>query len=153
MFGFHRVAAAVNRTTVANPQENAHEVLELLKQASNKDISIIVFPELTLTGYTAADLFLNQILIQKQYDALKSILKKSETISTIVIIGFVLLHNNRLYNTALVCQNGKIVGIIPKSYLPNKKEFYEKRQFNSGINIQNQTINLLNQEVPFGRSR
>jgi len=150
MYGFHRVAAAVNKTIVANPQENAHEVLELLKQASDKDVSIIVFPELTLTGYTAADLFLNHTLIQKQSYALESLLKKTETISTIAILGFALLHNNRLYNTALVCQNGKIFGIVPKSYLPNKKEFYEKRQFNSGINIQNQTINLLNQEIPFG---
>ena len=150
MFGFYRVAAAVNKTTVANPTQNAIEILNLLDQASQKNVSITVFPELTLTGYTVADLFLNQTLIQKQYDALASILETTKAISTIAIIGFALLHNNRLYNTALVCQNGKVLGVIPKSYLPNKKEFYEKRQFNSGINIQNQTINLLHQEVPFG---
>jgi NAD+ synthase (glutamine-hydrolysing) len=150
MFGFYRVAAAVNKTTVANPTQNAIEILNLLDQASQKNVSITVFPELTLTGYTVADLFLNQTLIQQQYDALESILNKTQTLSTVAIIGFALLHQNRLYNTAVVCQKGKVLGIIPKSYLPNKKEFYEKRQFNSGITIQNQTTTLFEQETPFG---
>ncbi len=150
MHGFYRVAAAVNQTIVANPQKNALEISNLLTQAYEQDASIVVFPELTLTGYTASDLFLNQTLLQSQSNNLKKILLKSENISTVAIIGFSLLHNNRLYNTAIIIQNGKILGIVPKSYLPNKKEFYEKRQFNSGIDIKNQTIIVFDQEVPFG---
>ncbi|CAA6817566.1 MAG: NAD synthetase (EC / Glutamine amidotransferase chain of NAD synthetase, partial [uncultured Sulfurovum sp.] len=150
MHGFYRVAAAVNKTIVANPEANAIEVLTLLSQAEQQNVTISVFPELTLTGYTAGDLFLNQTLIQKQYDALASILIASEEISTVGILGFALLQHNRLYNTAVIFQKGKILGIVPKSYLPNKKEFYEKRQFNSGIGIQNQSIDLFNQKIPFG---
>ena len=150
MHGFHRIAAGINQTTVANPQKNALEILKLLREAHDQNVAIIVFPELTLTGYTASDLFLNQTLLKNQEESLKGILLKSENIATIAIIGFALIHNNRLYNTAIIIQNGKILGIVPKSYLPNKKEFYEKRQFNSGIHIQNQNITLFNQEVPFG---
>ncbi len=150
MHGFYRVASATNKTLVANPQKNALEILKLLEQAHKEDVSIIVFPELTLTGYTASDLFLNQMLLQAQENSLKEILLKSENINTVAIIGFALLQHSRLYNTALIIQRGKILGIVPKSYLPNKKEFYEKRQFTSGISIQNQNITLLNQEVPFG---
>ena len=149
MHGFYRVASATNKTLVANPQKNALEILKLLEQAHKEDVSIIVFPELTLTGYTASDLFLNQMLLQAQENSLKEILLKSENINTVAIIGFALLQHSRLYNTALIIQRGKILGIVPKSYLPNKKEFYEKRQFTSGISIQNQNITLLNQEVPF----
>ena len=150
MHGFHRVASAVNKTIVANPQQNAIELSTLLHRAYQEDVSVVLFPELTLTGYTASDLFFNQTLLEEQNNALASLLKTTQPISTIAILGIVLLHNGRLYNTAVVIQNGNILGIIPKSYLPNKKEFYEKRQFISGRNIKNKTITLLGQEVPFG---
>jgi NAD+ synthase (glutamine-hydrolysing) len=150
MHGFYRVASAVNQTTVANPVKNAVAILPLLNQAYRQDVSVVLFPELTLTGYTASDLFFNQTLLEKQNDALQSILKVSKNIPTIAILGIVILHQNRLYNTAIVIQNGKILGAIPKSYIPNRQEFYEKRQFVSGRNIENKTISILNQEVPFG---
>ena len=150
MYGFHRVASAINRTTVANPQKNSIELLKLLQEAYQQDVSVVVFPELTLTGYTASDLFLNQTLLKEQNEALSSILKNTQEISTIAILGISLLYQNRLYNCATIIQNGKLLGVIPKSYLPNKKEFYEQRQFNSGMDIQNETVQLLNQEVPFG---
>ncbi|MBU1684568.1 NAD(+) synthase [Patescibacteria group bacterium] len=150
MHGFYRVASAVNRTIVANPQENAIEILKLLNLAHEQHCSIVLFPELTLTGYTASDLFLNQTLLHNQNNALRAILKISQNISTIAIIGVALLHHNRLYNTAVVIQKGKILGVIPKSYLPNKKEFYEKRQFISGRHMINTSTTLLEQEVPFG---
>jgi len=151
MYGFYRVAAAVNKTIVANPEANAIEVLKLLNQAFKQEVAIVVFPELTLTSYSASDLFLNQTLIQKQYDTLESLLITSKEIPTIGIIGFALLHNNRLYNTAIVFQKGEILGVVPKSYLPNKKEFYEKRHFNSGLEIEKESVTLFNQIVPFGR--
>jgi len=150
MYGFYRVAAAVNKTLVANAEENTIEIIKLLAQANQEEVTVVTFPELTFTGYTASDLFLNQTLLKNQYDALESLLIASKEISTVAILGFALLHQKRLYNTAVVIQNGSILGIVPKSYLPNKKEFYEKRQFNSGINITNQSIILFDQEVPFG---
>jgi len=150
MYGYYRVASAVNTTTVANPEKNAKEVLSLIREAYAKEVSVVVFPELTLTGYTASDLFLNQTLLTAQNEALQYILNNIEDISTIAIIGIALIEADRLYNCAAVVQNGQILGIVPKSYLPNKKEFYEKRQFVSGRDIVRTTAELLGKEVPFG---
>ena len=150
MYGFYRVAAAVNKTVVGNPAKNAEEVLTLIKEAHSKEVSVVVFPELTLTGYTASDLLLNQTLIASQNESLEHILKNIENIDTVAIIGIAVLEADRLYNCAVVVQNGKILGAVPKSYLPNKKEFYEKRQFVSGRDIVRTTTELLGEEVPFG---
>ena len=150
MFGYYRVAAAVNKTVVANPEKNAEEVLTLINEAHNKEVSVVVFPELTLTGYTASDLFLNQTLLSSQNDSLQYILNNIKSINTIVILGIAVLEADRLYNCAVVLQAGNILGVIPKSYLPNNKEFYEKRQFVSGRDIVRTTVELLDKEVPFG---
>ncbi len=150
MFGYYRVAAAVNTTTVANPSKNAQEVLALIQEAHQKEVSAVVFPELTLTGYTASDLFLNRTLLIAQNEALSYILENIKEIDTIAIVGIALLEADRLYNCAAVMQKGKMLGIVPKSYLPNKKEFYEKRQFVSGRDIVRTTTEILGQEVPFG---
>jgi len=150
MYGFYRVASAVNLTTIANPNKNAYEIIKLIKESYQKDVSIVIFPELTLIGYTASDLFFNQLLLKKQNTILKKLLEDSRDISTISIIGIALIYKNRLYNSAVVFQNGIILGIVPKTFLPNKKEFYEKRQFVSGKDIQDKTIDFLGQKVPFG---
>ena len=150
MYGFYRVAAAVNKTTVANPQKNADEILTLIQDAYEKEVSVVVFPELTLTGYTASDLFLNQTLLSSQNDFLQHILNNIKEINTIVILGIAVLEADRLYNCAVVLQGGNILGVVPKSYLPNNKEFYEKRQFVSGRDIVRSSVDLLNEEVPFG---
>ena len=150
MFGYYRVASAVNKTVVGNPTKNAEEILTLINEAHFKEVSVIVFPELTLTGYTASDLLLNQTLIASQDEALSHILKNIENINTIAILGVAVLEADRLYNCAVVIQNGKMLGLVPKSYLPNKKEFYEKRQFVTGRDITRTTTELLGVEVPFG---
>jgi len=150
MFGYYRVAAAVNKTVVGNPRKNAEEIVKLIEEAHSKEVSVVVFPELTLTGYTASDLLLNQTLITSQNEYLEYILKNIENFNTIAIIGIVVLEADRLYNCAVLMQSGKILGIVPKSYLPNKKEFYEKRQFVSGRDIVRSTVELLDEDVPFG---
>jgi len=150
MYGYYRVAAAVNKTVVANPQKNAEEVLTLIQKAHDKEVSVVVFPELTLTGYTASDLFLNQSLLSSQNNALQYLLKHTSNINTIAIVGIAVLEADRLYNCAVVLQNGKILGAVPKSYLPNNKEFYEKRQFVSGRDMVRTSTELLEEEVPFG---
>jgi len=150
MYGFYRVAAATPLAVVANPKHNATQVIELLTEAHQNSVAVITFPELTLTTYTASDLFFNQLLLEKQNDALYTILTSTQSIDTVVILGMALFYNSRLFNCAIVIQTGDILGIIPKTYLPNKKEFYEKRQFNSGRNIKKSTIRLLEREIPFG---
>ena len=150
MFGYYRVAAAVNKTVVGNPARNAQEVVTLIKEAHTKEVSVIVFPELTLTGYTASDLLMNQTLIANQNEYFCYILKNIENINIVAIIGIAVFEADRLYNCAAVIQNGKVLGVIPKSYLPNKKEFYEKRQFTTGRDITRTTVDVLEEEVPFG---
>ncbi|HQR73451.1 MAG TPA: NAD(+) synthase [Sulfurovum sp.] len=150
MFGHYRVAAAVNTTVVGNPAKNAEEILKLICQAEQKEVCAIVFPELTLTGYTASDLLLNQTLLAAQNESLGYILKNIQQKSIVVIIGVAVLDADRLYNCAAVLQQGKILGLIPKTYLPNKKEFYEKRHFASGRDITNHHIDFLESQVPFG---
>ena len=150
MFGHYRVAAAVNTTVVGNPAKNAEEILKLICQAEQKEVCAIVFPELTLTGYTASDLLLNQTLLAAQNESLDYILKNIQQKSIVVIIGVAVLDADRLYNCAAVLQSGNVLGLIPKTYLPNKKEFYEKRHFASGRDITNHHIDLLDSQVPFG---
>lgn len=150
MYGYYRIASCVNMTTVANPHKNAYEILNLLNNAYELDSSVALFPELALTGYTADDLFGNQTLLQAQDEALLDILEQSRDISTLAVIGYVLVEADRLYNCAVVIQNSKILGVIPKSYIPNKKEFYEKRQFVSGRDIVRTTTEILGKELPFG---
>jgi len=150
MFGYYRIATAVNKTYIANPTANAKEVLSLIKEASSKRVSVVVFPELTLTGYTASDLLFQHGLYESQNSSLEMILQESRDISTIAIIGMILLDANRLYNSAIIIQQGKILGIVPKSYIPNNKEFYEKRQFTSGKDIVKTTTSYLGYDVPFG---
>ncbi len=150
MYGFYRIAASVPKVQIANSSKNIEEIIDIFKQESENETSIVLFPELCITGYTVGDLFLNQNLLESQNNALEKLVKKSIGISTIVIVGIVVSFEHRLYNCAAVIQNGKILGIVPKSYLPNKNEFYEKRYFQSGLRLKLKTLKLLSQEIPFG---
>jgi NAD+ synthase (glutamine-hydrolysing) len=150
MFGYYRVASAVNRTAIGNIDKNLTEILTLLNEAHQSQVAIVTFPELTLTGYSALDLFMNHHLIDEQLHALHTLLQESQSINTVAIIGMALLHQHRLYNTAVVIQSGKILGIVPKSYLPNKKEFYEKRHFTSGASIKESFVQIGGEMIPFG---
>ncbi len=150
MYGFYRFSVAVPKTTVANPKKNLQEILTLAHQAHQENSVLVLFPELSLTGYSVGDLFFNQTLLLNQEEALATLLQETNTLETIIIVGMAILHQQRLYNCAVVIQSGKILGVVPKTYLPNKKEFYEHRHFVSGKNIQNQQIQLLNQSIPFG---
>ncbi|WP_321311634.1 NAD(+) synthase [Halarcobacter sp.] len=150
MYGFYRVASSVPKVQIANTDKNIQEIIKIFEQENKNESSIVLFPELCITGYTVGDLFLNQNLLDSQYKALDKLLEKSKGISTIAIVGIVVSFEHRLYNCAAVIQDGTILGIVPKSYLPNKNEFYEKRYFQSGLRIKSKTLKLLNQEIPFG---
>lgn len=150
MHGFYRIASSVPKVTVANPSENIKEIITIINEEYKHNSAVVLFPELCITGYSVGDLFLNQNLIESQNQALGELLASTKYISTIAIIGIVVSFEHRLYNCGAVIQNGNILGVVPKSYLPNKNEFYEKRYFQSGINLKGQTLNLLGKEIPFG---
>ena len=130
---------------IGKPLENAKIILENI----NKESGINIYPELSLTGYTLEDYFFQDELLNNTYKAIEYIIKNNNY-NGILIIGSPLLINNELYNCALVFKNNKILGIIPKRSIPNSNEYYEKRWFKSGNNLNINKLKLLNQEVPFG---
>ncbi len=150
MFGFYRVAAAVPRLYLTDPARNAKEVSALWQEAEADHAAVVLFPELTLTGYTAGDLFFQERLYRAQNEALERLLHETRSLESTAILGLMLRHSDRLYNVAAVIRRGEILGIVPKSYLPNKREFYEKRHFQSGREIRGEEIAFLGKPVPFG---
>lgn len=146
-FGFVRVGAIVNQLELASPSQNALELVKMIEEAYQKKVAIVVTPELSLTGYTCGDLFLQNQLLNSSELALKTILEKTRKLDIISIIGMPIRHDNQLFNCAVVIQKGIILGIVPKTYIPNYSEFYEKRWFASGANLLTHEMNLLGQTV------
>lgn len=138
-YGFIKVAAAVPQVKVGNCEWNAHQIESLIAQAEGRGVEIICFPEMCITGYTCADLFQQQLLLDSSEMALFHLLDTTRSLNIISIIGLPLRINSMLLNVAVVIQKGKILGVVPKSYIPNYKEFYEKRWFTSGENIDTTT--------------
>jgi NAD+ synthase (glutamine-hydrolysing) len=148
--GFCRVAAAVPRVVIADPAANAGLTADLAERAEREGASVVVFPELGLTGYSNDDLFQQRALLDAARDALASIVARSADWSCVVILGVPLVVDARLFNTAAVVHRGQILGVVPKSFLPNYREFYEKRQFSAAREAIRRTVVLGGREVPFG---
>jgi NAD+ synthase (glutamine-hydrolysing) len=127
--GFLRIAAAIPELKVADCEFNVDEIKKMILQAYEQGVSVVCFPELSVTGYTCGDLFLQQTLISGAENAVARLLEETQDLPTCFIIGAPVRENSKLYNCALVCQEGSIMGIVPKTYLPNYSEFYEKRWF------------------------
>lgn len=153
-FGFVRVAAAVPALHVADCRQNAQEVKRQISEAIEEGVEVICFPELTLTGYTCADLFFTQQLQQDALAALEGVCAYTREKPIIVLIGAPLQVDNNLFNCAFVMTDGEVLGVVPKINLPNTGEFYEKRWFTSGRAWQRsadaETIELWSGDVPFG---
>jgi NAD+ synthase (glutamine-hydrolysing) len=149
-FGFIRVAAAVPLVKVADCEYNTIQILSLIKKAEEQKIQIVCFPELAITAYTCGDLFHQQLLIKAAEANLNFLLEKTVDSDIIFIVGLPVLQVNRLFNTAVVCKRGKILGAVPKSYLPNYNEFYEKRWFTPGRESLRTEMELCGQVIPFG---
>jgi len=128
-FGFIRVTAAMPRVHVAAPAANASEIVRLCEQAASEQSSVIVFPELCVTGYTCADLFGQNYLLNDAEQAVADILAKTAHIEAMIVIGTPVRYAGRLYNCAVAVRAGKILGIVPKSYMAGNGEFYEPRWF------------------------
>jgi len=148
--GFLRVAAISPKVWVEDIKKNSQEIKTLIFEADKKDVAIAVFPELCLTSYTAADLFYQKISNDLVLKNLKDILTSTKNLDIVYILGAPFLFKNRLYNCAFVCQKGEILGIVPKSYLPTYKEFYEKRWFVSGKDIRDKSVELFSKKISFG---
>ncbi|MEG1819664.1 MAG: NAD(+) synthase [Oscillospiraceae bacterium] len=149
--GFVKVASLSPETFVANPEKNMQSALSEILLAAKKNAQVIALPELFLSGYTCADLFSQELLIDACKKALKNILAQTKLLSAIIIIGMPLKLDNRLYNVAAVMQKGKLLGFVPKTYIPSYNEFYEKRWFCSGKDAGVDSIKFGNEIVPFGK--
>lgn len=148
--GFARVAVAVPRCRVADPAFNAAETVTLLQQACAEGAAVVAFPELGLSSYTCDDLFHQLPLLDASLQALQKVLDASAQCEAIAVVGLPLQVDHSLYNCAAVLHRGRILGVVPKTFLPNYSEFYEARQFNPAHTAVSREIRLLGQNVPFG---
>ena len=134
--GFIKVAAATPKIKVADPAYNTEEILKIIDETEKNGASILVFSELTISGYTCGDLFLQQPLLTECKNQLLRIVKATENKSMLVVVGCPIVINQKLYNCAVVISDGSILGIVPKTHLPNYSEFYELRHFTSGEGLE-----------------
>lgn len=139
-YGIIKVASAVPTVKVADCRQNIKEIELLIAQAEGQGAEIIVFPELCITGYTCQDLFRQQILLDAAENCVMQLLEFSRQLDIISIVGVPIVAGDLLLNCAVVLQQGKILGIVPKTYLPNYNEFYEKRWFASAQDLRPQLI-------------
>ena len=146
--GFLRVAVCTPALRVADPKKNSEDIFTAVEDAVSKNISLLIFPELSLTGYTCSDLFFQKKLQEKAIDALFFLIEKTRMMPVIFTVGLPLSHKNKLYNCAAVICGGELLGIVPKTHLPNYGEFYERRHFSPGP--KNGTIVIRGNEYPFG---
>jgi NAD+ synthase (glutamine-hydrolysing) len=148
--GFVRVATAVPKVKLADPALNARSVLALAREAHEAGVAVIVFPELGLTGYTIDDLLQQNVLLDAVEAAIATLAEESRDLAPLIVVGAPLRDAGRLYNTAVAIQGGQVLGVVPKSFLPNYREFYERRWFTPGAGIAGKALTLAGQAVPFG---
>jgi NAD+ synthase (glutamine-hydrolysing) len=149
--GFIRAAVGVPEIRVADPAFNAQRTIELLEKAALEKAVLALFPELGLSAYSCEDLFHQRALLDGVLEALRRVLKTSEGLNLVGIVGLPLQVDNLLFNCAVIFHRGKILGVVPKTFLPNYREFYEPRQFAPAAAAHSQVVNVLDQrDIPFG---
>lgn len=149
-YGFVKVAAVVPHIKVADCKYNAGEIEREISNAEDAGVEIVVFPELCMTGYTCGDLFSQNLLLKGAEMGLMQLLSNTRQLDVVCILGMPVAQDGLLLNTAVVIQKGKILGIVPKTYLCNYKEFYEKRWFASASEVTETSVRLCGQIVPLG---
>ena len=149
--GFLKAAALSPALRVADCAYNTRQILTELRAAAARGVKLAVFPEFCLTGYTCGDLFLQRTLQQGALTGLQELLDASRELDTVALVGLPLMVRGKLYNCAAVFCRGQLLGLVPKTYLPNYGEFYEKRQFTPG-STEVEWVNVCGQDVPFGTS-
>ena len=148
--GFVRVAVATPRVRIGDPRHNADATLELMQQAARDKALLAVFPELGLSAYTCDDLFHQRTLIDAAESALAQLLARTRNLPLAALVGLPVAVDGRLYNCAALVCRGRLVGVVPKTYLPNYREFYEARQFTPGDSSPRSAIALAGQDAAFG---
>jgi NAD+ synthase (glutamine-hydrolysing) len=148
--GFVRAAVCIPALRVADPAFNAERTLGLARKASESNAAVALFPELGISAYSNDDLFHQDALLEASRDALLTIVKASADLTPVLAVGCPLRFDGKLFNCAVIIYRGRILGIVPKTYLPNYREFYEKRQFTSAINAISREVTVAGQTVPFG---
>src|SRR5580658_7263273 len=148
--GFARVAAGTTRCALADPAANAASLLAMAQACHDRAVALVVFPELSLSGYAIDDLLLQDPLLDAVERALDEIVARSAELMPLLLIGAPLRHGARIYNTAVAIQRGRLLGVVPKVHLPNYREFYEKRHFASGDGMAGQSITIGPHQAPFG---
>ena len=149
--GFVRVAVGTPEVRVADPTFNGARTIELMKQAEREKAVLALFPELGLTSYSCEDLFHQQALLDSALEALRGVLQASEALNLIAVVGMPLQVDHLLFNCAVVIHRGKILGFVPKTFLPNYREFYEYRQFAPASAARSSTVDVLDWgDIPFG---
>jgi NAD+ synthase (glutamine-hydrolysing) len=148
---FIRVAVGIPPVRVADPEFNANQTIELARDAAHRHAVLVLFPELGLSAYSCDDLFHQRAMLEACHDAVAKVVEASRELPVVVVVGCPLPFDHLLYNCAVVIHRGRILGVVPKIYLPNYREFYEARQFNSGENALHDTVELCGQsDIPFG---
>lgn len=147
-FGLFRLAAATPEVNVAAPGKNVESIVRLLEKTQYCDC--VVFPELCITGYTCADLFATSALLDRALEQLHRLVKETKRFDPLIVVGMPLAVGNSLFNVAVVMQHGNVLGVVPKSFLPNYREFYEKRWFQPARQANVREVSLAGCEVPFG---
>lgn len=151
MFGYHRIAASVPQLRVADVDYNVDQLIAGFRAAAAKQAAAVVFPELCVTGYSCGDLFFQPLLRQAALDGLARLAEATADSATVAVAGLPFLHENALYNTAAVIQGGRVLALVPKTMLPNYREFYEKRQFTTARALGGTVEASVNgQQIPFG---
>ncbi|MDR3706838.1 MAG: NAD(+) synthase [Capsulimonadaceae bacterium] len=148
--GFVRASVCVPKVRVADPAYNVARTIDLARRASERRSAVALFPEMGISGYSNDDLFQQDALLEATVDAIGELVRASETLTPVILAGAPLRIEGKLFNCAVVIHAGRILGIVPKSYLPNYREFYEKRQFTSGRDAICDTATLFGQQLPFG---
>ena len=148
--GFARVAAAVPHVRIGDPLFNAERTLALARRASEDHAALVVFPELGLSGYSIDDLLQQTALLDGVQDAIGQLTADSRELEPVLTVGAPLRHEHGVFNTAVVIHRGRVLGVVPKSYLPEYREYYEKRQFRAARDAVTAEIRLLGEDVPFG---
>jgi NAD+ synthase (glutamine-hydrolysing) len=148
--GFVRVAVAAPRLHLAQPAANAEETVRLARIADERGAALVVFPELGLSGYTADDLFHQQGLLVAAREAIATVVSATASLGCVLVVGAPILHEAKLFNCAVVVHRGRVLGAVPKSYLPNYREYYEKRQFSRAAMALTAELDLAGQRAPFG---
>ncbi len=148
--GFARVAAAVPTMRVSDVDRNVEHSLELLRRAHDERVAVVVFPELGLTGYSAQDLFHQHALLDAAVSGLDRLRQATVDAMPLAVVGLPLRVGHQLFNTAVALHRGRVLGVVPKSYLPNYREFYEARHFSAARATTATTVELFGEQVPFG---